>query len=484
MRLARTRAAARRNLSDSRKRLHALFANAHDAILMIGEGRRFVDANPAAAALLGYSREELLSLTTPDIIAPGESARVLEARRRFALQGTCTGEYRLRRKDGTVVETEFRAVADILPGLHLAIGRDVTDRKRIEEELRRSRRLLEEAQEVAHIGGWDWDLDSDRLSWSAEMSRILGFSPQQRPSFAAALEALHPEDRARVRELNERAVRDGGHFAYDARIVRPDGEVRWMHARGHAERDAAGRVVRLMGIGQDITDRKRDEELRRRLIDRVISVHEEERSRISRELHDGPGQALTALLVGLRGLEDARTLAEVRLTAARQRELVAQTMDELSRLARGLRPTVLDDLGLTAALRRTAEQAGLSGFEVELAASSRGRLPRDVETAFYRVAQEALTNAARHSRARRVRISVERRRGVARLTVADDGCGFEVDRVLGSAVHLGLHGIRERAALLGGQAEIRSRLGRGTRIMVTVPLSPAVRVAKGRRETS
>ena len=469
-------------VGNSRMRLDALFAGAGDAILMIDDAGRYVDANPAALALLGYDREELLSMNATDIVPGPGRDRLREDRRVFGKEGAYAGEYSLRRKDGTLVDTDFRAVANILPGLHLAIVRDVSVRKRADDELRRSRRVLEEAQEVAHIGGWEWDLEGNQITWTLETFRIFGCAPESyRPTFDSFLELIHPDDRAHVVEVNERTRRAGGDFAYDARITPPKGCMRWIHVRGHAEGNSARQVVRMMGIVQDITERKGSEDVRKRLVDRLISAHEEERSRISRELHDGPGQSLTALLVGLRGIEDARSLGEARLSAARQRELVAQIMDDLSRMARGLRPTVLDDLGLLAALQLAGDQAGLFGFEVTLDAKAIGRLPREVETTFYRVVQETLTNAARHSRARLVRIKVERRRDQARLTVTDDGCGFDVDRVLGGGVHLGLHGIRERAELLAGKAEIRSVPGEGTTVSVTVPLkgTPRRRAATG-----
>jgi PAS domain S-box-containing protein len=384
------------------------------------------------------------------------------------------GDYRLLCKDRSIRETEFRSVANILPGLHLAIVRDVTDRKRAEAELRRSQRLLEEAQKVAHLGHWEWDLESNSLTWSAEIYRLFGVRPDAfTPSFASFLERLHPEDRDFVHELNERTIRDGGSFAYDARIVQQSGEQRYMRARGSAERDPGGKVTRRMGIAPDISTFKRDQEVRARLLDRVLTIQEEERAHLSRELHDGAGQALAALLVGLRHVEDARSLAAARLAASRQRDLVAKTIDELGRLARGLRPTVLDDLGLRAALKRYAStQAKLFAFEVELDATSLGghRLPKPIETTLFRVTQEALTNAARHAGARRVRIVVTRDRDRVRLEVTDDGRGFDAAGELDAGVHLGLHGIRERATLAGGRAEIRSVPGKGTSVTVALPL--------------
>jgi len=471
------------------KRCRALFENALDAILMVGDDGRYLDANPAAVELLGYTRDELLSLTAWDLTPASDLEAAKPIWRAFAERGSYAGDYRLLRKDGTIREAEFRSVANILPGVHLAVVRDVTERRQAETELRRSRELFEEAESVAHIGSWEWDLETDELKWSRELYRLFGVAPGAfRPSYASSLERIHPEDCAFVDEVCQRSARNGTDYAYDARLVRPDGKVRFMHARGHSVRDGDGQVVRMLGIAQDITERKREEGTRRALMSRLIASHEEERARISRELHDGTGQALAALLMGLRRIEDSNSLKEIRAVAARERGLVAQALDDLGRLARGLRPIVLDDLGLRAALERHAsDQAWLFGFEVTLDAEGLGqrRLPRDVETAFYRVAQEALANAARHASPRHVRISIERDRQGIRLAISDDGCGFDVDRVPEGGAHLGLHGIRERAALVGGRAEVHSKLGEGTRVSVLVPLpdpasSPAA-ATRGRK---
>jgi PAS domain S-box-containing protein len=468
-------------LQESRRRLQALFENALDAILLLDDEGRYVDANPAATDLFGYDRAELLTMKAMPASPAGYQAQA-SAALPFPEHGKYSGEYRVLRKDGTIRDAEFRSVANILPGLHLAMVRDVTDRKRAAEELRQSRRRLEEAEEVAHIGYWEWDLASNDLVWSGELYRLFGVTPGEfRPSYERCLALIHPEDRGFIDDLSQRAAREGSDYAFDNRIVWPNGEVRFIHARGHAVRAADGSVTRMIGIAQDITDRKRDEHVRSALMKRLISIHEEERARISRELHDGTGQSLAALLVGLRRTEDARSLKEVRLAIARQRELVAQALHDLGRLARGLRPTVLDDLGLRAALERLiSEQAWLFGFQVTLDAARLGRqrLPRPVETAFYRVAQEALANAARHADARLVRIKLERERESVRLTVTDDGCGFEVGRVLEGSGHLGLHGIRERAALVGGRAEIRSQPGEGTTVTVVAPLPATARPSR------
>ncbi len=212
-------------------------------------------------------------------------------------------------------------------------------------------------------------------------------------------------------------------------------------------------------------------EVRRRLLAKLLSAQEDERRRIARDLHDEVGQALTVLLIGLRSVTEAATLEKARGQADHLRRITLSTLDEVGRLARGLRPSVLDDLGLTAALERYATehaQAHAIAIEVQGPGPDAGRLPEEVETALYRIAQEALTNTAKHAAAKRVGIVVEQQPGFVTLVVSDDGRGFPCRAGDGDS-HLGLSGMEERAALLGGTVRIESDPGKGTTVTVRLP---------------
>lgn len=237
------------------------------------------------------------------------------------------------------------------------------------------------------------------------------------------------------------------------------------------------------GVAVDVTERRRMEEaLRERearlraLMQRQLSVQEEEQRRIARDLHDGIGQWLISLLVGLRTLELAPTPAVAGERTEELRRIVAAALEETRRLVRGLRPTVLDDLGLAVALEHyTADYARAHRIEVYLHAEdlAMGRLPPVVETALYRIVQEALTNTAKHAAARSVTIIAERHAAAVQLIVEDDGDGFDSEALLrGPALagHCGLSGMRERAALLGGSCIIESKPGGGTTLCVRLPL--------------
>ena len=181
---------------------------------------------------------------------------------------------------------------------------------------------------------------------------------------------------------------------------------------------------------------------------------------------------MTALLVGLRTLEDARKLGEVRGQAQRLREIAAQAIDEVGRLARGLHPTVLDDLGLGVALSRyTTEFAKAHNISVvlELNDIDTSDLPSGALIALYRILQEALTNVARHSGARNVSIRFARSATAVEVAIIDDGRGFDAEAVAISSHRLGLHSMRERAAMLGGTVSFIPQR-KGTRILVQVPV--------------
>jgi signal transduction histidine kinase len=228
----------------------------------------------------------------------------------------------------------------------------------------------------------------------------------------------------------------------------------------------------LMAIITDLTYRKQAEATRLRLLQRLISAEDEERRRVARELHDETGQALTALLVGLRALEDQAITVEGQSAAKRLRTVAAQTVDNVGRLARGLHPSVLDDMGLAAAARRHVSdfaQAFGVAVDLRLESSVSHRLPSPVQTTMYRILQEALTNVARHARAGAVGVELKCEETTLELVVRDDGVGFDADASRREAAGLGLHGMQERVALLGGSVEIESRPGHGTMIRARIP---------------
>jgi signal transduction histidine kinase len=216
-------------------------------------------------------------------------------------------------------------------------------------------------------------------------------------------------------------------------------------------------------------------ELRQRVardaLRRVVNAQELERRRLARELHDETGQALTSILLGLRGLEDVHDEETLKTAVGEVRELVRSTLQDVRRLAVELRPKALDDFGLVPALERLTDNfAEQTGMAVEFVPNLQGndRFPPEVETALYRLVQESLTNIVKHARAKSVSIVLTRRAESVSVIVEDDGVGFEPERESGDGI--GLLGMRERVGLFGGRVVVESRPGAGTTVVAEVPL--------------
>ena len=238
-------------------------------------------------------------------------------------------------------------------------------------------------------------------------------------------------------------------------------------------RDETGKLAAAFNTMTEQLREKKEE--RSRLLDKIISAQEEERKRIARELHDEAGQALTSIALGLRHLSETSFQQEVQSMAANLRSLTAGTLDRIHDLALELRPAVLDDLGLVAALERYAhDYERKHGIRVDFHARNLDtkRLAPQEETALYRIAQEALTNVARHAQTLNVGLLLEERDESTVLIVVDDGQGFDAEALLHSGAYadrLGLLGMEERASLIGGRLTIESRPGAGTAVFVEVP---------------
>ena len=222
--------------------------------------------------------------------------------------------------------------------------------------------------------------------------------------------------------------------------------------------------ARRAAVAVELSERVARDALRR-----VVRAQEQERRRLARELHDETGQALASILLGLRSAEDASDLAAQREAVARLRELVVTTLHDVRRLAVELRPTALDDFGLVPALERLAESFR-EGSGVELEVESRlgeERLAGEIETAVYRIVQEALTNVLKHAGAKHVSILLTRKNEGVSVVIEDDGRGFHPGETDES--RLGLAGMRERVNLLDGALAIESSPGKGTTLVVSVP---------------
>ncbi len=211
------------------------------------------------------------------------------------------------------------------------------------------------------------------------------------------------------------------------------------------------------------------ERVQRDALRRVVEAQELERRRLARELHDETGQALTSILLGLRTLEDTTSREELTAAIAALREIAVSTLHDVRRLAVELRPKSLDDFGLVPALERLTESfREQTGLAVQFEARLVERLPPDVETALYRIVQEALTNIVKHARARTVSILLTRKESSVVAVIEDDGRGFSPDAYHGQGI--GIVGMRERLALIDGTLSVETAPGAGTSLVAEVPI--------------
>jgi two-component system CheB/CheR fusion protein len=250
------------------------------------------------------------------------------------------------------------------------------------------------------------------------------------------------------------------------------------------EAQVAARTAELLRVNETLkaeaAECRRIDAERGRLLKRLVTAQEEERQRISRELHDQLGQYLSTMMLRLKTLQPfAAECEDARVNLRQLEELTGKLVEEAHHLAWELRPAALDDLGLHTVLQNYTERwSERSGVVADFHGGGleRRRLPPEVETTVYRVVQESLTNVLKHAVARRVSVIVEHRRDQVLVIVEDDGCGFEVEEVTRADGHgrgLGLLGMRERVALVGGSLSIESSPRGGTTARARIPAPPA-----------
>ena len=341
-------------------------------------------------------------------------------------------------------------------------------------DLRMSERRFREVSEALPSVVWLRDAPTGRLVYVNRASlAVWGRSPDELIADPALLMAgVHPEDRWRVQA---ESFGQPGADPVEVRILREDGGQSWVELSVRTVADTVGDKWTL-GVAADVTAQKDAVNLRNRFFEATLEAQEAERQHISRELHDETGQSLAALLMGLRALEGSLDDEAAKATTRELREGVRAIMIEIGRLCRGLRPATLDQVGLRDVLDRLISEYQdthtETEFTFEVAGTWTGGVPNPLQTAMYRIAQEALTNAIKHANPKHVHLRLEQTALHLSMAVEDDGAGFHVDQIPKerSVGGLGLVGIQERASLLNGRCSIESSPGLGTSVEVQIPV--------------
>ena len=475
LRSAAARKRAEEALHESETLFRTFVDHAGDAFFVYDlEEKTIVDVNRAACESLGYTRQELIGKSPGDFHQESYSTEMQSVAERAAGGEAVFDTHSHRRKDGSTFPVEVHTSLISYGGRRflLMVARDITERLRAEEALRRSEAYLAEAQRLSKTASWAYNPNTKYIYWSEELFRIFGLDPHEPPlNYEGVAQRMHPDDRQRTLERRQKAMRDGTDYVDDYRTLLPDGTMKYLHVIGHPVLNKAGELVEFVGTTIDVTDRKRAEEVR--LEERV-----RERTRIARELHDTLLQSFHGTLfhfLAASNLLPTRT-AEAKRMLDSAIDMAEQAITEGRDAIQGLRSPEVEINDLAVAIRTFGESCaadrgddGSPVFQVELVGVAR-ELDPTFAGEVYRIAIEALRNSFQHAEARHIKVEIHHEEKEFRVLIRDDGKGIDSKSLGAEGLkgHYGLHGMRERAKLIGSEIVIRSEVGAGTEVELRV----------------
>jgi PAS domain S-box-containing protein len=351
----------------------------------------------------------------------------------------------------------------------------IAERKRVEAALRESEERYRELFENARDAMYVHDLDGTYISVNHAAEELSGYSREEIVGHSFT-EFIASEHIKQVRNYFCGKIATRGQTSYEVDVIAKDGRRVPVEVSSRAIYEN-GVIVGVQGTARDITERKQAQDALQMFSRQLIEAQEEERRRIARELHDQIGQVLTAVKMNLHTVQRVCNGTDEGAHIKDNIEAVDEALRLVRDLSVDLRPPLLDDLGLVTALRwyvdRYAKRTGIAAEVIVELKDPNERFSREVETACFRIAQEALTNVVRHARATDALVSLRKEDAVLILSVKDDGIGFDheaLQRRAPRAATLGLLGMQERAHAAGGVLEIHSRVSKGTEIRLELPL--------------
>ena len=436
----------------------------------------FLKINSAWQSVLGFSEQELLSTPLMDLIHPDDrGATTKEVERQIGGEATIHFINRYRRKDGSYRWLEWQTTTAINNTLLYATARDITERKQTEELLRKSAEEIEDLYNHAPCGYHSLDKDGIIRQINDTELGWLGYTREEMIGKFKWMDLLTLASQHIFREDFPRFRNQGFTRSVEIDIVRKDGSTFTALVNASAIYDSAGNFVMSRSTVTDITERKRVDRQLQELSAHLQSIREEEKSRIAREIHDDLGGTLTALKMDAYWLSKNLPADKAAAPLLKRAQSILQLLDSAvgvtRRIITDLRPSILDDLGLLAALEWQAEQ-----FHKRTGISCRVNCIEDKFTldnqhsiALFRIFQETLTNVARHSGASRVEVEYHCDDEEVMLSISDNGCGLPEGHTVAPTSY-GMRGMRERTKQLGGKIKFENLPGGGFSVTVILPL--------------
>jgi PAS domain S-box-containing protein len=411
---------------------------------------------------------------------PEDQGRVLEAIDDAMLtQKPYAADFRILWSDGTLrwvaAKGKFYYSPEGEPERMLGTAVDITERKLMEVDLLESKERLRLAAQAGKMFAYEWDVDTDVVIRSEEATQILGLTGESiTVTHRQVLACVHPEDRAKLISSIAALTPEGPNIQFSGRFLRPDGSKLWLERTGRAFFDGQGRMVRMIGMIADVTERKLAEEALSKVGGRLIEAHEEERSRIARDLHDDIGQRLALLANNLALMEQdpPDSAAEIRNRTQEHLRRVHEISADVQAMSHRLHSSKLRYLGIVAAAKSFCQElAEQHKVEIDFThADIPPTVPEEISLCLFRVMQEALQNAVKHSGMRHFEVDLRGASDGIHLTVHDAGHGFDPGIVTDNR-GLGLISMQERVNLVKGTVSIESRPMHGTVIHARLPLS-------------
>jgi len=479
-----------KEIRESENKYRTLVESSHDLIWSINNEGIITFINKASKNILGYEPNELIGKLFLDFISKDQIENSIQPITHSINNLTSFLEYdsKFIHKNGNIVilSTNSCFVRDDEDNIIGTTGMsiDITYQKKMEENLKRSESILKEAGKISKVGGFDLDLGTMKTFFTDEIFSIYEVPKDSPPQVFDENNYYEPEALKTIREAFQKAIEEQKSYDLELPFITAKGNKLWVRTMGKVI-SKNGKAVRIYGAMQDITENKNDkdrlvesEKNLRALAEHLSDVREDERKNISREIHDELGQILTSVKMNLSMLDRDITVKKKpfdREIIHKELESISSIVDKSVRsvrtLIKDLRPEYLDDLGI-----KTALESLIESFELKSSIQVQLKIDFDVENFdkktslnIYRIVQESLTNAGRHSMCSNMILNLFINNDTLYIEISDDGIGFNIEEVK-SNKSFGLLGMNERVILLRGEIKIDSAKGKGTKIQVKIPL--------------